>query len=146
MDKPSADYILGHCLYFSASRMARHMDKIAEEAFQNIDLPPSYSYILIAISDKPGITQKELCKTLCISPSTSSRFIDKLRNQGLVERKTDGKHTQIYTTANGEQMVLDIYRGLNQIYMRHLELLGEEHGKQLIELLNLASRKIERVE
>lgn len=36
------------------------MDKIAEEAFKQTALSPTYGFIILAVNEQPGITQKEL--------------------------------------------------------------------------------------
>lgn len=144
MQTPSSDYLLSNCLYFTAARFARQMEKLAEEAFSSVDIPPSYAYLIITINDFPGISQKELCKKLTIAPSTSTRFIDKLVKNNYVVRKPDGKHIFIYLTDKGISLCNEIYESLNKIYLRHLEILDESHSQQLIHLLHKASELMEK--
>ncbi|WP_235822722.1 MarR family winged helix-turn-helix transcriptional regulator [Cytobacillus massiliigabonensis] len=120
------------------------MEKLAEEAFSSMDISPSYAYLIITINDYPGISQKELCKKLTIAPSTSTRFIDKLVKNKFVERKPDGKHILIHLTKEGKSLCNEIYECLNNIYLRHLEILDENHSQQLIHLLHEASELIEK--
>lgn len=144
METPGSEYLLNNCLYFTASRFARQMEKLAEEAFSSMDIPPSYAYLIITINDYPGISQKELCKKLAIAPSTSTRFIDKLVKNKFVERKRDGKHILIYLTEEGTSLCNEIYENLNKIYLRHLEILDKNHSQQLIHLLRKASELMEK--
>ncbi|MCY9589866.1 MarR family winged helix-turn-helix transcriptional regulator [Paenibacillus chitinolyticus] len=120
------------------------MEKLAEEAFASIDIPPSYTYLIITLNDYPGITQKELCEKLTIAPSTSTRFIDKLVQRNFVERKPDGKHILIYLTDEGKSLCKEIYENLNKIYLRHSEILDKKHSQQLIHLLHEASQLMEK--
>ena len=90
------EQILIHCLYFTASRFARNITKLAEKTFDFGDVAPSYLYMIMIVKFHPDITQKELCHKLSIAPSTSTRFIDKLEKQKLVTRKVNGKHTYIF--------------------------------------------------
>ncbi|MGG1659956.1 MarR family winged helix-turn-helix transcriptional regulator [Brevibacillus sp. NRS-1366] len=136
---PSSDYLLSHCLYFTVARFARQMDKLAEEAFASLDIPPSYAYLIITIKDHPGISQKELCKKLSIAPSTSTRFIDKLVKSNYIERKPEGKHMLMYLTEAGKVLCQQIYDSLENIYLRHSEILEQSHSQQLIHLLHEAS-------
>ncbi|QAV19242.1 MarR family transcriptional regulator [Paenibacillus chitinolyticus] len=144
MQTPNSDYLLSNCLYFTVSRFARQMEKLAEEAFASIDIPPSYTYLIITLNDYPGITQKELCEKLTIAPSTSTRFIDKLVQRNFVERKPDGKHILIYLTDEGKSLCKEIYENLNKIYLRHSEILDKKHSQQLIHLLHEASQLMEK--
>ena len=144
MQTPNSDYLLSNCLYFTASRFARQMEKLAGEAFASIDIPPSYAYLIITLNDHPGITQKELCEKLTIAPSTSTRFIDKLVKRNFVERKPDGKHILIYLTEEGKSLCKEIYESLNKIYLRHSEILDKNHSQRLIRLLHEASELMEK--
>ena len=144
MKSPSSEYLLSNCLYFTASRFARQMEKLADEAFSSMDIPPSYAYLIITINDYPGISQKELCKKLTIAPSTSTRFIDKLVKKKFVERRPDGKHIMIYLTEEGASLCNKIYESLNNIYLRHSEILEKNHSEQLIHLLHEASKLMEK--
>ncbi len=144
METPSSEYLLSNCLYFTAARFARQMEKLAGEVFSSMDIPPSYAYLIITINDYPGISQKELCKKLTIAPSTSTRLIDKLVKNNYVERKPDGKHILIYLTEEGTSLCNEIYINLNRIYLRHLEILDKNHSQQLIHLLHKASELMEK--
>ncbi|MWV43925.1 MarR family transcriptional regulator [Paenibacillus sp. HJL G12] len=144
MESPDSDYLLSHCLYFTAARFGRHMEKLAVEAFASLDIPPSYGYMIITINDHPGITQKELCHKLTIAPSTSTRFIDKLVNQSLAKRKQEGKHILLFLTDEGRAMCNEIYECFNKIYMRHLEILNSSHSQELIRLLHEANEIMEK--
>lgn len=81
------EQILIHCLYFTASRFARNITKLAEKTFDFGDVAPSYLYMIMIVKFHPDITQKELCHKLSIAPSTSTRFIDKLEKLKLVVKK-----------------------------------------------------------
>ncbi|WP_042479381.1 MarR family winged helix-turn-helix transcriptional regulator [Bacillus ndiopicus] len=143
MQTPNSDYLLSNCLYFTAARFARQMEKLAEEAFSSMDIPPSYAYLIITINDYPGISQKELCQKLSIAPSTSTRFIEKLVKNKFVERKRDGKYILFYLTEEGKSLCDEIYESLNKIYLRHSEILDREHSQQLIHSLHEASELLE---
>ena len=53
------EQILIHCLYFTASRFARNITKLAEKTFDFGDLAPSYFYMIMIVKFHPEITQKE---------------------------------------------------------------------------------------
>jgi DNA-binding MarR family transcriptional regulator len=74
------EQVLIHCLYFTASRFARNITKLAEKTFDFGDLAPSYLYMIMVVKFHPEITQKELCQKLSIAPSTSTSLLTNLRN------------------------------------------------------------------
>ncbi|UII55862.1 MarR family transcriptional regulator [Cytobacillus spongiae] len=138
------EQILMHCLYFTGSRFARTITKLAEQAFIESDLAPSYLYLMMLVKFQPGITQKELCHKLSIAPSTSTRFIDKLEKQKLVTRKVDGKQTMIYLTDAGEEMYIQFRASLKELFDRYATILGKEESLALSKTLHEASNKLER--
>lgn len=120
------------------------MDKLAQEAFASIDVPPSYAYLIITLKDHSGISQKELCSKLSIAPSTSTRFIDKLVKQNYVERKSKGKHILLYLTEQGESLCNEIYVCYEEIYKRYSEILEKSYSSQLVHLLHEASERMDK--
>ncbi|NGM82038.1 MarR family transcriptional regulator [Paenibacillus sp. 7124] len=132
-----------HCLYFTASRFARNITKLAERTFDFGNLAPSYFYMIMIVKFHPGITQKELCRKLSIAPSTSTRFIDKLEGLKLVTRKIDGKQTFISLTEEGENVYLKFRSSLKDLFEGYSQILGREFSLDLSKMLHEASNKLE---
>ncbi|UJF34095.1 MarR family winged helix-turn-helix transcriptional regulator [Paenibacillus hexagrammi] len=137
------EQVLIHCLYFTASRFARNITKLAEHTFDFGDLAPSYLYMIMIVKFHPEITQKELCHKLSIAPSTSTRFIDKLEKLKLVTRRMDGKQTFISLTEEGEKMYHQFRISLKELYNSYSKVLGNEFSKDLSNMLHEASTKLE---
>ena len=138
------EQVLIHCLYFTASRFARNITKLAEKTFDFRDLAPSYLYMIMIVKFHPEITQKELCHRLSIAPSTSTRFIDKLEKLKLVNRKMDGKQTFISLTEEGEKVYHQFRASLKEFFNSYSRVLGSEFSKDLSKMLHEASNKLER--
>jgi Transcriptional regulators len=138
------DRLLTRCLYFTASRFARNITKLAEKTFNVDDLAPSYLYLIMIVRFHPGITQKELCRKLSIAPSTSTRFIDKLEDRKLVTRTAGGKETFIALTDEGEEVYKRFRQSLEVLFTRYSEVLGHEFSTDLSKMLHEASEKLER--
>ncbi|WP_328805542.1 MarR family winged helix-turn-helix transcriptional regulator [Paenibacillus apii] len=137
------EQVLMHCLYFTASRFARNITKLAERSFDFGNLAPSYFYMIMIVKFHPGITQKELCRKLSIAPSTSTRFIDKLEGLKLVTRKIDGKQTFISLTEEGENVYLKFRSSLKDLFAGYSQILGPEFSLDLSKMLHEASNKLE---
>ncbi|MTH54886.1 MarR family transcriptional regulator [Bacillus mangrovi] len=135
--------VLIYCLYFTASRFARNMNKLAEEIFDFGDLAPSYLYMIMTVKFHPGITQKELCQKLSIAPSTSTRFIDKLEKQKLVTRRMEGKQSLISLTDEGEAIYQQFRMSLKELFRSYSDVLGKEFSLDLSRMLHESSLKIE---
>jgi DNA-binding MarR family transcriptional regulator len=138
------EQVLIHCLYFTASRFARNMTKLAEKTFHIEGLAPSYLYMIMTIQFHPNITQKELCHRLSIAPSTSTRFIDKLEKLQLVIRKTSGKETLISLTKEGEEAYKQFRISLKELFSGYSQILGRDFSMDLSKMLHEASNKLEK--
>ncbi|MED1203031.1 MarR family winged helix-turn-helix transcriptional regulator [Heyndrickxia acidicola] len=138
------EQLLIHCLYFTASRFARNMTKLAEKTFDIDGLAPSYLYMIMTIHFHPNITQKELCQRLSIAPSTSTRFIDKLEKLKLAIRKTNGKETMISLTTDGEAVNKQFRDSLKELFSGYSQILGREFSLELSKMLSEASSKLEK--
>ena len=133
-----------NCLYFSANRLSRIMNKMAEEEFAPIGLSPTYAFLIMAVMDQPGINQKELSGRLHIAPSTSTRFVDKLVAKQIIERKSEGKLVYIYPTKKTAPIHEQIKTCWHNLLLRYNAVLGEEQGNQLTEMIHHANEKLKR--
>jgi DNA-binding MarR family transcriptional regulator len=131
------------CLYFTVSRLSRLMNKMAEESFAKIGLSPTYAFLMMLVKDHPGISQKELSEQLHITPSTITRFIDKLEHKGLVQRRNEGKSVLIDPTENGLKLQDEIKQCWENLYNRYSEILGYQEGQNLTNLTHQASELLE---
>lgn len=136
---------LDECLYFAASRLTRVVTKMAEDEFAKTGLSPTYAFLMMAVFDKDGITQKELGETLHLQPSTVTRLIDKLVNKELIEKKTDGRLTRIYCKDKGKELEGLIYESWNRLREKYNEILGETEGDELTLYLSKISGQLEKI-
>ncbi|QHW31134.1 MarR family transcriptional regulator [Paenibacillus rhizovicinus] len=119
------DSFLRMCLFFNANRLSRAVTKMAEEEFAQTGLSPMYGYLIRIVNGTPGITQKLLAEKLYITPSTLTRFIDKLETKKLVERKVQGKTVLVYPTEKGLVLEPQIRAASKQFKAKYEELLGQ---------------------
>ncbi|MGL5616634.1 MAG: MarR family winged helix-turn-helix transcriptional regulator [Sarcina sp.] len=124
------------CLFFTATRLYRIATKIAEDEFKKLGMSPSYVYILLGVKLKPGITQKELCKELHLTPSTITRLVDKLVGDSFIRKEMEGKLSHIFLTDKGKEIQEEIEIFRESLHKRYKEALGEEDYKNLIKLTN----------
>lgn len=132
-----------NCLYFTASKLARIITKMAEEEFAATGLSPAYAFLLMIVNDRPGITQQDLGIALHITPSTVTRFIDKLEVKGLVTRTVEGKNSLINLTKKGLAVQEKIGQAWSSLYDRYSEILGEEEGDSLTHLIFQAGERLD---
>lgn len=137
------DKYLTTCLYFTANRLARVMNKMAEETFATTGLSPSYAFLVMIVEEQPGITLKTVSEKLHLAPSTCTRLVDKLVTRNVVERKQEGKQVMIYPTEKSKQMLEQIQQSWLELSRQYSAVLGQEEAKHLTQQVHLASEQLE---
>ncbi|MFC5648175.1 MarR family winged helix-turn-helix transcriptional regulator [Paenibacillus solisilvae] len=135
---------LNSCLFFTANRLGRAITKVAEEEFAPTGLTPMYGYLIRLVNDNPGITQKELSENLSITPSTLTRFIDKLEGKQLVQRQVLGKTVLVHPTDKGKELEGTIRQASKNLKLRYETILGAEAARKLSADIELTSAQIEK--
>lgn len=131
------------CLFYLSNSFARHIGKIAEDIFSQSDIAPSYAYVIAEIYDNPGISLGDLSSRVNLTPSTLTRFIDKLIEKGYVTREHQGRMVKLFPTDKSKEKIEDFDKKLTQIYKRYTAVLGEDLAKSLSEKINYANKLFE---
>ncbi|OAS13754.1 MarR family winged helix-turn-helix transcriptional regulator [Paenibacillus oryzisoli] len=148
-DKPQVtetndnEAFLHQCLYFTTNRLSRAISRMADDAFATTGLAPAYGYLLRLVVAKPGIPQKELSEKLYITPSTLTRFIDKLENKRLVERQVKGKTVLVFPTEKALELEPSLRAASKELLRSYKAILGDEVATILTQSLESASEKLE---
>ena len=87
-----------NCIYWASAALARKVNKLAEDAWAPMGLAPGQAYLLSLILDQPGRQPLDLSEELHLAPSTITRFVEKLEENKLVVRVSEGKTTSVYPT------------------------------------------------
>ena len=143
---PSHNSQFCNCLHYTAMAFARKMNGLAEEAFAWTGLAPSYAFLLMAANRRPGITPTELSGELMLTPSTITRLVEKLEGKGLVQRKTQGRQTEIYPTQKSLEIDQQLRNSWQQLYREYTAVLGEKEAVSLTHSLNRAVGLLEEEE
>jgi DNA-binding MarR family transcriptional regulator len=134
------------CLYFTANRLSRVVTKMAEDEFAVSGLAPTYAFLMMAVYDKEGISQKELSEILHLQPSTVTRLIEKLVQKKLITSKAEGRRSLIFCTEKGKALKILIYGCWDNLRARYNEILGQEQGDLLTLNLYQVSDQLEQKE
>lgn len=131
------------CLYFNLNALTRKVNKIWEQAFQDLELSPSHAYLLRVVLASPGISQQGIANELKLEKSTITRFVEALENKGYLKRVKTGREQCVYPT----QAATDIFDQLEQqgdlLYQKMTKNLGKTPLKQLVGELRATGSKLE---
>ncbi len=131
------------CLYFTANALARTLTKMAEEEFSITGLSPSYAFVLKAVNRTPGIQPKTLSQEMMLTPSTITRFVDKLEAKGYLTRKSEGRTSLLFPTQKSLDLAETIQVAWSNLYNRYSAMMGEEFAKNLTVHTYQASKDLE---
>ncbi len=130
------------CLFFSSTKLAREFNKIGEEAFKKLGLSPSHAMLIYVVNQTDAIQQKELGERLYLTPSTITRFIEKLEYKGLVIKRSEGKNVYVSTTEQGKALQVEIIEAWNKLHTLYEDILTDEETKQFISISNKLLKKL----
>lgn len=131
-----------HCLYYASNVLARMLTKMADDEFRAVGLAPSYAFLLMTVNKRPGIQPGELSEELQLTPSTVTRLIEKMENQGYVGRISEGRATRVEPTEKSlhlDPKIREAWQGLNA---RYADALGDRYSEVLTEMTFTATRKL----
>ncbi|HYQ46316.1 MAG TPA: MarR family transcriptional regulator [Polyangiaceae bacterium] len=121
-----------HCLYFNTSALARLLERLWSDAFRSFDLTPPQGFLLRAVLDRPGLTQRELAELMRIARPTTTRALDGLEAKRLLERRVspaDAREQLVFPTRNAEA----IQGALNAASANVTKQLKQQLGKATFE-------------
>lgn len=118
--------------------------EIAQLAQYDLTLPQFD--VLAQLSREEGITQQELADRLLVTKGNVCGLMERMMEQGFVERRTDPQDRRAYMlnlTPKGKQLIETILPAHHQLIVSHLNKLAPEKQKQLLDLLGELDRAIE---
>ncbi|MGB4660688.1 MAG: MarR family transcriptional regulator [Mobilitalea sp.] len=131
------------CLFFSSAKLARVLGKIAEDKFKKTGLSPSHALLLYTVNQNGSIPQKEVGELLHLTPSTITRFVEKLKEKNFVVTQCTGKNVSLFTTEKGLLMQPEILKAWDDLHKAYKDSLTEEETRQFVESSNKMLSKLE---
>lgn len=111
------DYLY-NSLYFTSSRLYRNVNRMAEEEFKKIALPPTYGMLLLLLDEWKELTPSAISNHLDIKPSTTTRFLDKLQKNSLINRRVEGRYSYVSLSQKGQVKIREVQGTLDTLEMK----------------------------
>lgn len=117
------DYLY-NSFYFTSSRLYRNVNRLAEEEFKKINVPPIHGMLLLILDEWKELTATELSKHLDIKPSTTTRLLDKLEKLQYIVRRSEGRFMYISLSKKGLLKIREIQGTLDTLEVRYKKIIG----------------------
>lgn len=131
-----------NCLYYASNALARMLGKMAEEEFRVLGLAPSHAFLLMTVNRQPGIQPSELSDELQLTPSTVTRLIEKMEQQGYLARNSEGRATHVTPTEKCQELDQDLRNTWQNLIDRYREILGDRYTEVLTEMTYTATERL----
>ena len=122
------------CLYFQTGNLSRVLSRMADEAFRQVGLSPSYAFLLMKVNDEPGIQPSKLSEVLGLTPSTITRLIEKMEYQGYLERISEGRATRVEPTGQCRAKDSELREAWASLRNNYTNILGDRYTEVLTEM------------
>lgn len=100
------------------------------------DLPTRRVLMMLGLFGKVSVS--ELADHSITKLSTTTRIVQRMRDEGLVETSvnaSDARITNVEMTKKGSALLQDIHQGTHKIYLRAYQNLGREELKKMTDTL-----------
>lgn len=122
---------LEDCLLFKTRVIEYKLNQIAKDYFNKFGYHMTYAYILKAVYFKKEINPKQLAEEIYIIPSTVTRMVDKLIEDGLVSQGNEKSKKVIYLTKKGNDLMPSLLEAWENYHHAIKEEFGEEEVQSL---------------
>jgi DNA-binding MarR family transcriptional regulator len=86
------------------ARIYQKVDSASAQLFQGHGLNTAQFDVLARVGAQPGMTQQQLAQSLLVTKGNISQLLDRMEQQGLVERRQEGRNKHLYLTAQGQAL------------------------------------------
>jgi len=134
------------CLYFNANHLSRVVNKKMNEAYSKLGLSPAHAYLLRLVLKQPGLLQKEIGSILHLEKSTITRFIDKMFEEGYLQRKAsivdEVKYHHIYATNKAKQIAEELESIGASVYQDMINTIQADEFFDFVKTMRTITNKL----
>lgn len=126
--------------------VARGLGRISRERARSGELTPQQAETLQLIAEKGAVSTSQLAVILGIDPSTASRNLAGLEEDGYVQRKKgmeDGRQTDIRLTPKGKRLAELATSGATQAFSTLLDKLPRSERQRVTDALELVAQALD---
>jgi len=128
----------------TVNSFSRTLTSFFDDKLSRFNLATSYIELMIVMKENDSVSQKEIAERLSLAPSTITRFVDKLKKEGYLTKKRDGRNMAIELTHKGRQVSAEMDNEYRAAVDEIGNLMGEKYLETVGKLLEYGSAEIEK--
>jgi len=128
----------------SVNSFSRTLSSFFDDRLSRFNLATSYIELMILMKENDSVSQKQIAEQLSLAPSTITRFVDKLKKEGYLTKKRDGRNMTIALTEKGRKTSSEMDREYQSAVDDICELMGDKYIETVGKLLNYGSEELEK--
>ena len=128
----------------SVNSFSRTLSSFFDDRLSRFNLATSYIELMILMKENDSVSQKQIAEQLSLAPSTITRFVDKLKKEGYLTKKRDGRNMTIALTEKGRKTSSEMDREYQSAVDDIRELMGDKYIETVGKLLNYGSEELEK--
>ena len=101
-----AQSIAKDCVVTRLRKLSRSITRLYDEALRPLGLKASQQAVLVAIGAEPDSRIGDIAERLELAPSSMTRSVTALAEQGWVEVESEGREARVNLTSEGKQILL----------------------------------------
>lgn len=128
----------------TVNSFSRTLASFFDEKLSRFNLATSYIELMIVMKENESVSQKEIAEQLSLAPSTITRFVDKLKKEGYLTKKRDGRNMTIELTPKGRQVSAEMDKEYRAAVEEVRDIMGEKYLETIGKLLEYGSAELEK--
>jgi len=119
-----------------------------EKLLSDLKLYRGQAPVLLLLSERNGLTQKEIAEELKIKPSTVTLILRRMKKRGLISSvrdERDKRYTKIYLTEEGKKFICKLKRVFKQLEEECFKDFSEEEKKLLMDFFRRIRYNLRRL-
>jgi DNA-binding MarR family transcriptional regulator len=113
---------------------------MADDEFAPTGLSPTSAFLMMTVLEKEGISQKDICQSLHLQPSTITRLIASLEAKGLLNSRSEGRMSLIFVTDRGREIEGQIHECWHKLRQRYNTILKSQDDELSLQLYEVSNR------
>ncbi|MGW4531842.1 MarR family winged helix-turn-helix transcriptional regulator [Nocardia sp. NPDC004340] len=133
-------------LGYLVNHLARLLEQALRDHIAEHGVVPGQFAQLLALYEKEGVTQNELCEKVHIDQSTMAHTLKRMERDGLIQRTTDpadGRRAQIHLTDRARNLHAPLTTAAAEVNAIATAGFTQQQGEQLLRLVAQAIGNLE---